>query len=104
MQTFSHNINVQRFSENILFFPSWQSRDEEYLETLIEQEQYEAALRKKITAEDEKREKTAKRKNKEALIDDLVPSLTYFSRFNDVGHDLYLNFWKEIFLSEFFLH
>ena len=49
-----------------------QSKDEEYLQLLIEQEQQELEVRRKVIAEEEQREKTMKKKNKEALIDELV--------------------------------
>ncbi|KAK6999992.1 CDK-activating kinase assembly factor MAT1 [Biomphalaria glabrata] len=48
------------------------SKDEEFLETLIEQEQHETTIRKMILLEEEKKEKAAKRKSKEALIDALM--------------------------------
>lgn len=48
------------------------SRDEELLDNLIEQELQESTMRKIMILEDEKREKAAKRKHKEALIDALM--------------------------------
>lgn len=48
------------------------TRDEEYLEHLIEQEQHEAAMRRQLVTEEEQREKTLKRRNKDALIDELM--------------------------------
>lgn len=58
-------------------FSITQSKDEEYLEALIEKEQHDATVRKIMSVEDEKREKAAKRKHKEALIDDLVSSFLW---------------------------
>ncbi|PVD26658.1 hypothetical protein C0Q70_14336 [Pomacea canaliculata] len=48
------------------------SRDEEYLEQLIEQEKHETAIRRQLAAEEEQGEKNTKRRNKDALIDDLM--------------------------------
>ncbi|KAK7103345.1 CDK-activating kinase assembly factor MAT1-like [Littorina saxatilis] len=48
------------------------SRDEEYLEELIDMEKQEAASRKQTTMEEETREKALKRKHKDALIDELM--------------------------------
>ena len=42
------------------------------LESLIEQEQQETLMRKAMIKQDEQREKAAKRKHKDDLIDDLV--------------------------------
>ncbi|RUS76877.1 hypothetical protein EGW08_015368 [Elysia chlorotica] len=48
------------------------SRDEEMLESLIEQEQQESYMRKTMLKQNEQREKAAKRKHKDDLIDDLM--------------------------------
>ncbi|KAK3773599.1 hypothetical protein RRG08_022308 [Elysia crispata] len=48
------------------------SKDEEMLESLIEQEQQETLMRKAMIKQDEQREKAAKRKHKDDLIDDLM--------------------------------
>ncbi|KAH9524439.1 CDK-activating kinase assembly factor MAT1 [Bulinus truncatus] len=60
--------NKEQIRKNL----SKQSKDDEYLEALIEQEQHEATIRKMILVEEEKKEKAAKRKSKEALIDALM--------------------------------
>lgn len=48
------------------------SKDEEYLEMLIEQEKHDSEVRRQMMDEETKREKNTKRKNKEALIDELM--------------------------------
>ncbi|XP_005099251.1 CDK-activating kinase assembly factor MAT1 [Aplysia californica] len=48
------------------------SRDEEFLDTLIEEEQHNAAVRKMMDQEEVKREKAAKKKIQQSLIDDLM--------------------------------
>ena len=58
----------------------FQSRDEEYLEMLIEQEKHDSEIRRQIIEEEEKREKNTKIKNKEALIDELVFVIIFFFR------------------------
>ncbi|BFZ07841.1 hypothetical protein BsWGS_10880 [Bradybaena similaris] len=68
------------------------SKEEEYLDSLIEQEQYEASMRKKMITEDEKREREAKKKHKQALIDDLM--------FSDKSANEIVNSHKEAVLQE----
>ena len=58
--------------DNAIF--SYQSKDEEYIEMLIASEEEESKHRKQLTLEEEQREKNLKKKNKEALIDELVSS------------------------------
>ncbi|KAL5009048.1 hypothetical protein ScPMuIL_014629 [Solemya velum] len=48
------------------------SKDEAYLDSLIEQEKHDAEFRKKILLEKELEEKNKKKLNKEALIDELM--------------------------------
>lgn len=48
------------------------SKDEEYLESLIEQEKEESSLKRKLIVEEEQREKDSKKKHREALLDELV--------------------------------
>nr|XP_034324444.1 CDK-activating kinase assembly factor MAT1 [Crassostrea gigas] len=48
------------------------SKDEEYLECLIEQEKEESSLKRKFIVEEEQREKDSKKKHKEALLDELM--------------------------------
>nr|KAG5700870.1 hypothetical protein BaRGS_012277 [Batillaria attramentaria] len=54
------------------------SRDEEYLEHLIEQEKHEAAVRRQLVTEEEQREKNLKKRNKDALIDELRAQMCGF--------------------------
>ena len=49
-----------------------QSRDDEYLEQLIDQQRQNAAFRHQWVTEEANREKALKRKNRDALIDELV--------------------------------
>ena len=58
-----------------LFVTPQQSRDDEYLEQLIDQQRQAAAFRQQWVTEEVQREKALKRKNKDALIDDLVTAL-----------------------------
>nr|XP_022329788.1 CDK-activating kinase assembly factor MAT1-like [Crassostrea virginica] len=48
------------------------SKDEEYLESLIEQEKEESSLKRKLIVEEEQREKDSRKKHKEALLDELM--------------------------------
>ncbi|KAK3584577.1 hypothetical protein CHS0354_040278 [Potamilus streckersoni] len=48
------------------------SKDEEYLEMLIQQEKHESEVQRQLLQEDEARQKNIKLKNKEALIDELM--------------------------------
>jgi len=48
------------------------SKDEEFLDSLIEEEQHNATVRKMMMQEEVKREKNTKKKNQQALIDDLM--------------------------------
>jgi hypothetical protein len=56
----------------IYYIIYFQSKDEEYLEMLIQQEKHDSEIRRQIADEEEKREKNTKLKNNEALIDELV--------------------------------
>lgn len=80
LRSVSPNINVISIAlklQCVYFMHLSQSKEEEYLDLLIEQEQYEASVRKKMITEDEKRERVAKKKHKQALIDDLVSHFTF---------------------------
>ncbi|XP_061174780.1 CDK-activating kinase assembly factor MAT1-like [Saccostrea echinata] len=48
------------------------SKDEEYLESLIEQEQDENVRKRKLIIEEEQRQKDTKKRHKEALLDELM--------------------------------
>lgn len=56
----------------------WKGRDEEYLEMLIDQEKQNVEVRKHLFEEEAKMEKQhMKKKNKEALIDELVRMISF---------------------------
>lgn len=55
------------------------SKDEEYLESLIEQEKEESSLKRKLIVEEEQREKDSKKKHREALLDELVGGWLWIS-------------------------
>ena len=60
---------------HILLCVTPQSRDDEYLEQLIDQQRQDAAFRRQWVTEEVHREKALKRKNRDALIDELVTGL-----------------------------
>ncbi|ESO99952.1 hypothetical protein LOTGIDRAFT_230879 [Lottia gigantea] len=62
------------------------SKDEEYIEMLIEEEQQNSTIRKQMIHESELNEKNKKRREKEALIDDLM--------FSDMSANDILNMHK----------
>ena len=60
---------------HVLLCDTSQSRDDEYLEQLIDQQRQDAAFRRQWVTEEVHREKALKRKNRDALIDELVTGL-----------------------------
>ena len=58
----------------------FQSKDEEYIDRLIFDEEQEAKHRRQVILEEEQREKNQKKKNKEALIDELVCTVIHFKK------------------------
>jgi hypothetical protein len=52
----------------IYYIIYFQSKDEEYLEMLIQQEKHDSEIRRQIADEEEKREKNTKLKNNEAQV------------------------------------
>ncbi|KAL3872903.1 hypothetical protein ACJMK2_036082 [Sinanodonta woodiana] len=79
----TNNIDVESTKKQIEFYKkdnkdlikknkSKLSKDEEYLEMLIQQEKQESEVQRQLLQEDEARQKNMKLKNKETLIDELM--------------------------------
>ena len=108
MHVFVYGLYAKKVKFSLVMFFSLalvQSKDDEYLEQLIDQQRLDSAARRQQILEEESRERTLKRKHKDALIDDLViyiqsPSLfSPFRSSNEFLGSSGVNWMEQILLS-----